>query len=84
MVISRTSSRSVSFSVIARDKDAYQAVFKAAGGGFLSRGAKFSPLDVKRVYFGNWLRDYSQVCSWVYDPDYELMVGRGYRRSIQD
>lgn len=30
------------------------AVFKAAGGGFLSRGSKFSPLDVKRVYFGTW------------------------------
>lgn len=25
------------------------------------RGAKFSKLDVKRVYFGNWLRDYSQA-----------------------
>ncbi|KAK4976557.1 hypothetical protein LTR66_010827 [Elasticomyces elasticus] len=24
-------------------------------------GAKFSKLDVKRVYFGNWLRDYSQA-----------------------
>jgi hypothetical protein len=22
---------------------------------------KFSKLDVKRVYFGNWLRDYSQA-----------------------
>lgn len=27
-------------------------VFKAAAGGFLSRGRKFEPLDVKRVYFG--------------------------------
>ena len=25
-------------------------------------GKKFKALDVKRVYFGNWLRDYSQVC----------------------
>lgn len=25
------------------------------------KGAKFSKLDVKRVYFGNWLRDYSQA-----------------------
>ena len=24
-------------------------------------GKKFKALDVKRVYFGNWLRDYSQV-----------------------
>ncbi|KAJ5757058.1 uncharacterized protein N7511_007240 [Penicillium nucicola] len=31
---------------------------------FLARvagGKKFSKLDVKRVYFGNWLRDYSQA-----------------------
>lgn len=25
------------------------------------KGAKFSKLDVQRVYFGNWLRDYSQA-----------------------
>lgn len=24
-------------------------------------GKKFGKLDVKRVYFGNWLRDYSQA-----------------------
>jgi hypothetical protein len=24
-------------------------------------GKKFSKMDVKRVYFGNWLRDYSQA-----------------------
>jgi hypothetical protein len=24
-------------------------------------GRKFSKMDVKRVYFGNWLRDYSQA-----------------------
>ncbi|GAA6061244.1 hypothetical protein JCM10212_002703 [Sporobolomyces blumeae] len=29
--------------------------------GFLGRGSKFSGLDIKRVYFGNWLRDYSQA-----------------------
>jgi hypothetical protein len=23
--------------------------------------SKFGGLDVKRIYFGNWLRDYSQV-----------------------
>ena len=31
---------------------------------FLARvagGRKFNKLDVKRVYFGNWLRDYSQA-----------------------
>ncbi|KAK7044758.1 heterokaryon incompatibility protein Het-C-domain-containing protein [Favolaschia claudopus] len=27
----------------------------------LSKGSKFNGLDVKRVYFGNWLRDYSQA-----------------------
>ncbi|KAF8586868.1 Het-C-domain-containing protein [Ramaria rubella] len=37
-----------------------------AGGGFalgalLSKGSKFGGLDTKRVYFGNWLRDYSQA-----------------------
>jgi hypothetical protein len=39
---------------------------KAAGGFALSSlmgkgGSKFGGLDVKRVYFGNWLRDYSQA-----------------------
>jgi hypothetical protein len=29
----------------------------AAGSG----GSRFSKNDVKKVYFGNWLRDYSQV-----------------------
>ncbi|KAF9485078.1 Het-C-domain-containing protein [Pholiota conissans] len=39
----------------------------AAGGGFAlasligGKGSKFNGLDVKRVYFGNWLRDYSQA-----------------------
>ncbi|ORX39730.1 putative heterokaryon incompatibility protein HET-C [Kockovaella imperatae] len=42
-------------------EDVIATLFKAAGGGFLSRGTKFTPLDVKRVYFGNWLRDYSQA-----------------------
>jgi hypothetical protein len=31
-------------------------IVSAAGGG-----AKFSKDDVKKVYFGNWLRDYSQA-----------------------
>ncbi|KAJ8480697.1 hypothetical protein ONZ51_g6470 [Trametes cubensis] len=34
-----------------------QSVLGAATGG---SGAKFTKEDVKRVYFGNWLRDYSQ------------------------
>ncbi|KAI5455097.1 hypothetical protein NCC49_002368 [Naganishia albida] len=43
-------------------EDVLEKIAKAAGGGFLALGAKkFSPLDVKRVYFGNWLRDYSQA-----------------------
>ncbi|KAK4047692.1 hypothetical protein OIV83_005200 [Microbotryomycetes sp. JL201] len=33
----------------------------AKGAGFLGMSAKFSGLDIKRVYFGNWLRDYSQA-----------------------
>lgn len=40
----------------------------AASGSFLriahsmiSNGAKFNKSDVKKVYFGNWLRDYSQA-----------------------
>ncbi|KAG0144827.1 hypothetical protein CROQUDRAFT_659517 [Cronartium quercuum f. sp. fusiforme G11] len=32
------------------------------GRGKRIGGKKFSGLDVKRVYFGNWLRDLSQVC----------------------
>jgi len=34
-----------------------QSVMAAAGGS----GSKFSKGDVKKVYFGNWLRDYSQA-----------------------
>jgi hypothetical protein len=33
-----------------------QSVVSAASGG-----AKFDKTDIKRVYFGNWLRDYSQA-----------------------
>ncbi|TFK49110.1 Het-C-domain-containing protein [Heliocybe sulcata] len=34
----------------------------AALGSLIGRGgSKFGGLDVKRVYFGNWLRDYSQA-----------------------
>ena len=35
-------------------EDVIVRLLKTAGGGFLSRGTKFSPLDVKRVYFGNY------------------------------
>jgi hypothetical protein len=61
MEISRISSLSVRSTIIRKTK-INRSVSKAAGGGFLSFGrSKFSPLDVKRVYFGNWLRDYSQA-----------------------
>ncbi|OAX41617.1 Het-C-domain-containing protein [Rhizopogon vinicolor AM-OR11-026] len=40
-------------------------VMKGAGGFALSsligKGPKFGGLDIKRIYFGNWLRDYSQA-----------------------
>ncbi|PPR00750.1 hypothetical protein CVT24_000775 [Panaeolus cyanescens] len=41
-------------------------VKKGAAGGFalsslIGKGSKFNGLDIKRVYFGNWLRDYSQA-----------------------
>ncbi|KAF8518353.1 Het-C-domain-containing protein [Hysterangium stoloniferum] len=50
-------------------EDTLQELIKkssSAGGGFaigalLSKGSKFGGLDIKRVYFGNWLRDYSQA-----------------------
>ncbi|KAL7416920.1 heterokaryon incompatibility protein Het-C-domain-containing protein [Mrakia frigida] len=44
-------------------EDILESMVKKAGGGFLGlgSGAKFSGLDIKRVYFGNWLRDYSQA-----------------------
>ncbi|GAA6015071.1 hypothetical protein JCM11491_001649 [Sporobolomyces phaffii] len=41
-------------------EDALAEIIKKSGG-FLSRGSKFGGLDIKRVYFGNWLRDYSQA-----------------------
>ncbi|RSH91209.1 hypothetical protein EHS25_009508 [Saitozyma podzolica] len=42
-------------------EDVIGKLAKALGGGFFGRSSKFTPLDVKRVYFGNWLRDYSQA-----------------------
>ncbi|KAF9458963.1 heterokaryon incompatibility protein Het-C-domain-containing protein [Collybia nuda] len=43
-----------------------ELIKRGSGGGFalasmLSKGHKFNGLDIKRVYFGNWLRDYSQA-----------------------
>lgn len=38
-------------------EDALLSLFLARAAG----GRKFGKLDVKRVYFGNWLRDYSQA-----------------------
>ena len=38
-------------------EDALLTLFLARVAG----GQKFGKLDVKRVYFGNWLRDYSQA-----------------------
>ncbi|GAA5928728.1 Het-C domain-containing protein [Sporobolomyces koalae] len=40
--------------------DALAEIIKKAGG-FLGRGSKFNGLDIKRVYLGSWLRDYSQA-----------------------
>ncbi|OBZ67753.1 hypothetical protein A0H81_12495 [Grifola frondosa] len=47
-------------------EDALSEIAKKAGGFALGAligrgGSKFGPLDIKRVYFGNWLRDYSQA-----------------------
>ncbi|KAK2461278.1 hypothetical protein APHAL10511_006805 [Amanita phalloides] len=47
-------------------EDALANLIKHSASGFalatlISKGTKFSRLDVKRVYFGNWLRDYSQA-----------------------
>ncbi|THU82295.1 Het-C-domain-containing protein [Dendrothele bispora CBS 962.96] len=48
-------------------EDVLTELAKKAGGGFAlasvigKGGSKFGGLDVKRVYFGNWLRDYSQA-----------------------
>lgn len=42
-------------------EDILAELLKRSAGGLLGRGKKFGGLDVKRVYFGNWLRDYSQA-----------------------
>ncbi|KAG1753537.1 Het-C-domain-containing protein [Suillus paluster] len=47
-------------------EDALADLVKKGVGGFalsslIGKGPKFGGLDIKRVYFGNWLRDYSQA-----------------------
>ncbi|KAL0960132.1 hypothetical protein HGRIS_011768 [Hohenbuehelia grisea] len=47
-------------------EDVLSDLVKKGAGGFalaniISKGSKFNGLDIKRVYFGNWLRDYSQA-----------------------
>ncbi|KAH8080941.1 heterokaryon incompatibility protein HET-C [Filobasidium floriforme] len=45
-------------------EDVLEKLAKTAGGGFMAAlggTKKFGGLDIKRVYFGNWLRDYSQA-----------------------
>jgi hypothetical protein len=46
-------------------EDTLAELAKGASGGFaigsLLGKSKFGGLDIKRVYFGNWLRDYSQA-----------------------
>ncbi|KAF9450292.1 Het-C-domain-containing protein [Macrolepiota fuliginosa MF-IS2] len=47
-------------------EDVLSDLIKKGAGSFaltaiLSKGSKFNGLDIKRVYFGNWLRDYSQA-----------------------
>ncbi|KAI0322897.1 heterokaryon incompatibility protein Het-C-domain-containing protein [Amylostereum chailletii] len=47
-------------------EDVLEEIAKKSGGFALGAligkgGSKFGGLDIKRVYFGNWLRDYSQA-----------------------
>ncbi|CBQ72977.1 related to Het-c heterokaryon incompatibility protein [Sporisorium reilianum SRZ2] len=41
-------------------EDILEDLFKKAGGSLFG-SSKFGGLDIKRIYFGNWLRDYSQA-----------------------
>ncbi|CDR99817.1 hypothetical protein [Sporisorium scitamineum] len=41
-------------------EDILEELFKKAGGSLFG-SSKFGGLDIKRTYFGNWLRDYSQA-----------------------
>jgi hypothetical protein len=52
--------------LICLQEDSLANLAKGAGKGLLGISAlggskKFGGLDIKRVYFGNWLRDYSQA-----------------------
>lgn len=70
-------------------EDALADLLKKVGGGFaLSNvigkgGSKFNSLDVKRVYFGNWLRDYSQArvfpCLTLIKAQRSLVLGCRHR-----
>ncbi|KAG0706965.1 heterokaryon incompatibility protein Het-C-domain-containing protein [Suillus ampliporus] len=47
-------------------EDTLADLVKKGVGGFalsslIGKGPKFGGLDIKRIYFGNWLRDYSQA-----------------------
>ncbi|THG96509.1 hypothetical protein EW145_g7769 [Phellinidium pouzarii] len=45
-------------------EDVLAEIAKKAGGGIVGAfvgNSKFGGLDIKRIYFGNWLRDYSQA-----------------------
>lgn len=41
-------------------EDVLAELVKSSAGMF-GMGKKFGGLDIKRIYFGNWLRDYSQA-----------------------
>lgn len=70
-------------------EDALADLLKKVGGGFAlssvigKGGSKFNTLDVKRVYFGNWLRDYSQarvlLCLMQLKAQCTLVIGCGHR-----
>jgi len=61
-------------------EDALLSISMAAVAG----GKRFGSMDVKRVYFGNWLRDYSQAVDvgslkYVGGPTIRLLVGLTFR-----
>ncbi|MCV9926620.1 Het-C domain-containing protein [Flavobacterium sp. LS1R49] len=47
------------------DEEGFGAGFEAGMHGGIERealiGLKFTPLELKQIYYGNWLRDYSQI-----------------------
>ncbi|KAG6851362.1 hypothetical protein H0H93_005760 [Arthromyces matolae] len=62
----------------------------AMGGGLMgfassilqqaTGGSKFTKSDVKKVYFGNWLRDYSQTFGFATE-EFQVTADRTYRQS---